>query len=124
MGDLKEGFLRYRFGGLIFGGAYTWKGLFSEFYGSYTLPSCHVTGYPAPVVTWRKSSGPLPQGRVKYYNSALQILYVPKDDSDLYFCSASNLLGRVEKKTLLVVALLLDSLLNHLLKFSQEWTAL
>ena len=30
--DLTEGFLRYRFGGLIFGGAYTWRGLFSEFY--------------------------------------------------------------------------------------------
>ena len=29
-----EGFLRYEFGGLIFGGAYTWRGLFSEFYGS------------------------------------------------------------------------------------------
>ena len=28
-----EGFLRYRFGGLIFGGAYTWRGLFSELYG-------------------------------------------------------------------------------------------
>ena len=26
-GDLTEGFLRYRFGGLIFGGAYTWRGL-------------------------------------------------------------------------------------------------
>ena len=32
-GDLTEGFLRYGFGGLIFGGAYTWNGLFSEFYG-------------------------------------------------------------------------------------------
>ena len=32
--DLTEGFLRYRFGGLIFEGAYTWRGLFSEFYGS------------------------------------------------------------------------------------------
>ena len=31
--DLMEGFLCYRFGGLIFGGAYTWRGLFSEFYG-------------------------------------------------------------------------------------------
>ena len=62
-----------------------------------------MTGYPAPVVSWRKSSGPLPQGRVKYNNSALQILHVRKDDSDLYFCAASNLLGRVEKKTLLVV---------------------
>ena len=32
-GDLTEVFLRYRFCGLIFGGAYTWRGLFSEFYG-------------------------------------------------------------------------------------------
>jgi len=38
-GDLTEGFLRYRFGGLIFGGAYTWRGLFSEFYG--ILRNCH-----------------------------------------------------------------------------------
>ena len=30
-GDLTEGALRYRFGGLIFGAAYTWRGLFSEF---------------------------------------------------------------------------------------------
>ena len=28
MGDLREGFLRYRIGG-----AYIWRGLFSEFYG-------------------------------------------------------------------------------------------
>ena len=34
-GDLTEGFLRYRFGGLIFGGAYTWRSLFSEFYGNF-----------------------------------------------------------------------------------------
>ena len=34
-GDLTEGFLRYRFGGLIFGGAYTLRGLFSEFYGIF-----------------------------------------------------------------------------------------
>ena len=32
-GYLTKGFLRYRFGGLIFGGAYTRRGLFSEFYG-------------------------------------------------------------------------------------------
>ena len=28
-----DGFLPYEFGGLIFGGTYTWRGLFSEFYG-------------------------------------------------------------------------------------------
>ena len=33
-GRFNAGFLRYDFGGLIFGGAYTWRGLFSEFYGT------------------------------------------------------------------------------------------
>ena len=55
------------------------------------------------MVTWRKSSGLLPQGRVRYNNSALQIFQVRKEDSEFYICSAENLVGRVEKKTLLVV---------------------
>ena len=41
-GHLTEGFLRYDFGGLIFGGAYTWRGLFSEFY----CFSCRYKKYP------------------------------------------------------------------------------
>ena len=40
---------------------------------------------------------------MKYNNSALQILHIRKNDYEFYFCSASNLLGSVEKKTLLVV---------------------
>ena len=32
-GDLTARFLLYGFGGLIFVGAYTWRGLLSEFYG-------------------------------------------------------------------------------------------
>ena len=43
---------------------------------------------------------------MRYNNSVLQILHVRKDDSDTYFCSAANLLGSVEKKTLLVVVTL------------------
>ena len=35
MGYLTEGFLRYRFGG-----ACTWKGIFSEFYGNYMSLLC------------------------------------------------------------------------------------
>ena len=35
-GDLTKGFLRYDFEGLIFGGAYRWRGLFSEFYGIFS----------------------------------------------------------------------------------------
>ena len=62
-----------------------------------------MTGQPAPVVTWRKTSGQLPQERVRYNGSALQVLHVRKEDSDTYFCSVVNLLGSVEKKTLLVV---------------------
>ena len=34
-GDLREGFCVTSFGGLIFGGDYTGRGLFSEFYGSF-----------------------------------------------------------------------------------------
>ena len=48
-GDLMEGFLRYEFGGLIFGGVYTWRGLFSEFYGTFEPASLRLdrggTGY-------------------------------------------------------------------------------
>ena len=38
--------MRYRFRGLIFGGDYTWRGLFSEFYGikSPSKGSCLKTG--------------------------------------------------------------------------------
>ena len=48
--DLTEGFLRYRFGGLIFEGANTRRGLFSEFYGMLSrvkLTNAHtVRGRP------------------------------------------------------------------------------
>ena len=43
-GDLTGGFLHYDVGGLIFGGAYTWRGLFSEFYG---IPFGHTIGFHA-----------------------------------------------------------------------------
>ena len=62
-----------------------------------------MTGYPTPVVTWRKVSGHLPLGRVRYNNSALQISQVRKEDSDVYTCSAKNLLGKAERNTMLVV---------------------
>ena len=70
---------------------------------NFTFPSCNVIGHPSPVVTWRKLSGTLPQERVHYNNSSLQIVNVRKADSDTYFCSAVNLLGTTEKRTLLVV---------------------
>ena len=44
-GDLTEGCLRYRFGGLYFGGSYTWRGLFSELYGMIILKFCNSVNY-------------------------------------------------------------------------------
>ena len=48
-GRFNGGFLRYRFEGLIFGGVYTWRGLFSEFYGTFEPASLRLdrggTGY-------------------------------------------------------------------------------
>ena len=44
-GVLTEGFLRYDFGGLTFREAYTWRGLFSEFYGNRLTTACLVAGY-------------------------------------------------------------------------------
>ena len=34
--------MRYRFGGLIFGGAYTWRGLLSKFYDILVRGITHV----------------------------------------------------------------------------------
>ena len=45
-GNLTEGFLRYEFGGLIFEGAYTWRGLFSDFYGDHSK-ICYYFGWLA-----------------------------------------------------------------------------
>ena len=45
-GELTEGFLRYGFGGLMFGGVYTWRGLFSEFYGVLERVQALYTTYP------------------------------------------------------------------------------
>ena len=62
-----------------------------------------MTGHPTPLVTWKKSFGQLPQGRVKSNNSVLTLLDVRRSDSDNYVCTATNVLGKVVGRTLLVV---------------------
>ena len=62
-----------------------------------------MTGHPQPVVTWSKSFGQLPHGRVQFNSSVIKLLDVRKVDSDNYLCTASNLLGSVVKRTVLVV---------------------
>ena len=62
-----------------------------------------MTGHPTPVVTWSKSFGQLPQGRVQSNRSVIKLFDVRKADSADYFCTATNLLGSAVQKTLLVV---------------------
>ena len=62
-----------------------------------------MTGHPTPVVTWSKSFGQLPQGRVQSNNGVIKLFDVRKVDSDNYLCTATNLLGSVAKRTVLVV---------------------
>ncbi|XP_068755522.1 uncharacterized protein [Montipora capricornis] len=68
-----------------------------------TLPTCHVTGHPTPEVKWSKLFGQLPQGRVLRNNTVMRLSDVRKADSGDYVCTATNILGSVIKKTLLVV---------------------
>ena len=68
-----------------------------------TLPVCQVTGHPTPAVTWSKSFGQLPQGRVQSNSSAMKIFHVRKEDSAYYLCRAFNILGSSLKRTLLIV---------------------
>ena len=54
-GNLTKGFLRYDFEGLIFGGAYTWRGLFSEIYGNFYIFFC-ISWAPSAVEVKREGS--------------------------------------------------------------------
>ena len=62
-----------------------------------------MTGHPTPLVTWNKAFGQLPQGRVESNSSVLTLLDVRKSDSADYVCTATNILGKVVQRTLLVV---------------------
>ncbi|XP_068696934.1 uncharacterized protein [Montipora foliosa] len=68
-----------------------------------TLPTCQVTGHPTPEVKWSKLLDKLPLGRVLRNNTVMKLEDVRKSDSAEYICTATNLLGTVLKKTLLLV---------------------
>ncbi|XP_068754122.1 contactin-5-like [Montipora capricornis] len=58
-----------------------------------TLPVCHVTGFPPPVITWFKVHDSLVKSRLPMKDGQLSITAAQKKDSGLYECKASNHLG-------------------------------
>ena len=62
-----------------------------------------MTGHPTPVVSWSRSFGQLPLGKVQRNNSVIKLVGVRKVDSDNYLCTAMNLLGSAVKRTQLNV---------------------
>ncbi|XP_067047669.1 uncharacterized protein [Acropora muricata] len=68
-----------------------------------TLPRCKVTGYPIPVVTWRKLGGVLATERALYGEGSLTVVGAIKADTGPYQCRAKNNLGESSAVTTLVV---------------------
>ena len=68
-----------------------------------TLPKCHVTGFPAPVVTWRKFPGSLAKDRTVQDGGILNVSLATKQDIGSYVCHAKNHLGQASAVTSLVV---------------------
>ena len=68
-----------------------------------TLPQCHVTGFPAPVVTWRKLTGSLPRNRAIHNEGSLDLLAAERNHTGPYECLARNHLGHATAITSLFV---------------------
>ena len=68
-----------------------------------TLPHCKVTGFPFPVVTWRKLGGDLATERAVYGEGSLTMVGARKADTGLFQCRAKNNLGESHAFTTLVV---------------------
>ena len=70
-----------------------------------TLPKCHVTGFPSPQITWSKDQGGL-SARAVIQEGQLTVVNARRQDSGLYKCQASNVLGSDFSQTHLVVVVL------------------
>ena len=91
--------MRYEFGGLIFGGAYTWTGLFSEFYGMFFQIRDFVYLAVGPLGTSNKLTADLDVDALRnrlriWVNAILQQLHSPSFDSD----SHDSVFYRVENR--------------------------
>ena len=65
--------------------------------------ACTATGQPSPKITWSKSVGSLPGGRIKIQGGTMKIFSVIKKDGGIYICKAENILGSVTDTAQLIV---------------------
>ena len=70
--------------------------------GAEVLFRCRATGYPEPLITWRK--GPIPvssldSSRIQILsNGDLRITDITKDNDDIYTCTATNFVGPMDSR--------------------------
>ncbi|KAK3741906.1 hypothetical protein QZH41_016270, partial [Actinostola sp. cb2023] len=65
---------------------------------------CSASGYPRPVVVWSKVNGSLAIDRSTFDSSGkLEIKHATSDDSGIYQCKASNILGKAQHRATLEV---------------------
>ena len=62
-----------------------------------------MTGFPSPVVTWRKAQGSLAKDRIFQDGGLLTVVLAEKHDIGSYICHAKNYLGETSAATSLVV---------------------
>ena len=65
--------------------------------------ACTATGQPFPKITWSKSVGSLPGGRIKIQSGTMKIFSVIKKDGGIYICKAENILGSATDTAQLIV---------------------
>ena len=65
--------------------------------------ACNATGQPSPRITWSKSVGGLPKGRIQVQAGTMKIYSVTKNDGGVYICKAENILGSASDTAQLTV---------------------
>ena len=64
---------------------------------------CSVTGYPLPIITWKRGNGKMLPRTATVDGSFLKLTDIQSEDEGDYVCTASNKGGIVKRRGLLYV---------------------
>ncbi|XP_057331546.1 lachesin-like [Microplitis mediator] len=59
---------------------------------------CYANGFPKPTITWRRQSMPFSTGGLIYKGNVLTITSIKKEDRGIYYCIATNGVGRGHRR--------------------------